>query len=341
MKGSHEKTVCVTGTTGYIGSWLVRSLLQQGYHVHATARDPEKASRMLSTLEGANRLKIFRADLNEDRSFDEAVKGCVGLFHVAASMEFGTSVKENIEDHVRRNILEPAVRGTRNLLQSCVRSGTVKRVVFTSSISTITAKDETGDWKPVVDESCVTPANLVWKTKNSGWVYVLSKLSTEEEAFKFAKENGIDLVSIIPPTVAGPFLTPTVPSSLQVLLSPITGNPKFYPILVSVHSRLGSIALVHVEDICRAHIFLFETSEAAGRYLCSVGSCTIPQIVDLLSSEFPNLISTRFEEEFNRSAPSVISSEQLLDLGYRFKYDVKDVIKESIQSCIRNGLLDN
>lgn len=71
---------------------------------------------------------------------------------------------------MRRNILEPAVRGTRNLLQSCVRSGTIKRVVFTSSISTITAKDEKGDWKPLVDESSVTPTDLIWKTKNSGWV---------------------------------------------------------------------------------------------------------------------------------------------------------------------------
>jgi nucleoside-diphosphate-sugar epimerase len=40
MKGCDEKRVCVTGTTGYIGSWLVRCLLEQGYHVHATARDP-------------------------------------------------------------------------------------------------------------------------------------------------------------------------------------------------------------------------------------------------------------------------------------------------------------
>ncbi|KAF3337061.1 dihydroflavonol-4-reductase isoform X1 [Carex littledalei] len=309
------KRVCVTGTTGYIGSWLVRSLLQQGYHVHATARDPEKAQRMLSTIEGTDRLQIYRADLNEDRSFDEVVKGCVGLFHVAALMEFGTSVQENVEDHVRRNILEPAVLGTRNLLQSCMRSGTIKRVVFTSSISTITAKDEKGDWTPVVDESSVTPTDLVWKTKNSGWVYVLLKLATEEEAFKFAKENGIDLVSIIPPTVAGSFLTPTVPSSLQVLLSPITGDPNFYPVLDSVHSRLGSIALVHIEDICRAHIFLFETSGASGRYL--------------------------FKEEFNRSAPSIISSKRLLDLGYRFEYDAKDVIKDSIQSSIGNGFLNS
>ncbi|XP_078167031.1 NAD(P)-binding Rossmann-fold superfamily protein isoform X2 [Carex rostrata] len=297
------------------------------------------AQRMLSTIEGIDRLQIFRADLNEDRSFDEALKGCVGLFHVAALMEFGTSVQEN--DHVRRNILEPAVWGTRNLLQSCMRSGTVKRVVFTSSISTITAKDEKGDWKPVVDESSVTPASLVWKTKNPGWVYVLSKLVTEEEAFKFAKENGIDLVSIIPPTVAGSFLTPTVPSSLQVLLSPVTGDPKLYPVLVSVHSRLGSIALVHIEDICRAHIFLFETSRAAGRYLCSAGSCTLPQIMDIVSLELPNWISKSSKVEFNRSAPSIISSKRLLDLGYRFKYDAKDVIKESIQSSIGNGFLNS
>jgi prephenate dehydrogenase len=31
--------VCVTGSTGYVGSWLVRTLLRRGYRVHATARD--------------------------------------------------------------------------------------------------------------------------------------------------------------------------------------------------------------------------------------------------------------------------------------------------------------
>jgi vestitone reductase len=41
-------------------------------------------------------LKIFKADLNEDQSFDGAVKGCVGLFHVATSMEFGISVLEDV-----------------------------------------------------------------------------------------------------------------------------------------------------------------------------------------------------------------------------------------------------
>jgi len=53
---------------------------------------------------------------------------------------------------------------------------------------------------------------------------MLSKLLTEEAAFKFANEHGLNLVSVITTTVAGPFLTSTVPSSIRVLLSPITGS---------------------------------------------------------------------------------------------------------------------
>lgn len=100
----------------------------------------------------------------------------------------------------------------------------MKRVVFTSSISTLTAIDSNGKWKPVVDESCQTPLGHVWDAKASGWVYALSKLLTEEAAFRFAVENGIDLVSVITATVSGPFITSHVPSSIQVLLSPLTGN---------------------------------------------------------------------------------------------------------------------
>lgn len=35
-----SKTFCVTGANGYIGSWLVKTLLERGYIVHATVRDP-------------------------------------------------------------------------------------------------------------------------------------------------------------------------------------------------------------------------------------------------------------------------------------------------------------
>ncbi|KAL0912114.1 hypothetical protein M5K25_018065 [Dendrobium thyrsiflorum] len=53
-----------------------------------------KASFLLSLPNAAHRLKIFKADLSEEGSFDEAVKGCVGVFHVAASMEFSVEHEE-------------------------------------------------------------------------------------------------------------------------------------------------------------------------------------------------------------------------------------------------------
>ncbi|KAB2044236.1 hypothetical protein ES319_D01G075000v1 [Gossypium barbadense] len=216
-------TCCVTGATGYIGSWLVKLLLERGYKVHATVRNPEKALHLLQLWNGGDRLRLFKADLLEEGSFDEAVKGCNGVFHVAASMEFDANTNETIESYVRSNIIDPAIKGTENLLKCCLKSKTVKRVVFTSSISTITAKDSNGNWRSVADESCQTTIDPVLNAKASGWVYVLSKLLTEEAAFKFANENAIDLVSVITTTVAGPFLTTTIPSSIQVLLSPITG----------------------------------------------------------------------------------------------------------------------
>ncbi|KAK7268024.1 hypothetical protein RIF29_20707 [Crotalaria pallida] len=205
--------------------------------------------------------------LHEEGSFDEAVKGCDGVFHVAASMEFNVHEKEDIEDYVQSNILDLAIKGTLNLLKSCFKSNSVKRVVFTSSISTLTAKDSNEKWKSIVDESCQIDTDHVWNTKASGW-------------------NGIDLVSVITTTVAGPFFTTNVPSSVKVVLSPITGENEFSNILSAVNERMGSIASVHIEDICRAHIFLMEHAKAEGRFICSSQSCPLSKLVNLLAKEY-------------------------------------------------------
>ncbi|KAF7141251.1 hypothetical protein RHSIM_Rhsim06G0188000 [Rhododendron simsii] len=332
---------CVTGATGFIGSWLVKSLLRRGYTVHATLRDPAKALHLIPLWSGGDRLRVFRANLQEEGSFDEAVKGCSGVFHVAASMEFEVPANEDIDSCARANFIEPAISGTLNLLKSCSKTESVKRVVFTSSISTLTAKDSSGNWRNVVDESCQTPVDHVWKTKASGWIYVLSKLLTEEAAFQFAKQSEVDLVSVITTTVAGSFLTETVPASVRVLLSPITGDPMFSSILSAVNSRMGSIALVHVEDICSAHMFLMEHARAEGRYICSACSCVMSELVNHLAKEYPfsNLQRCALVEEEHGSVPSEISSKKLRDLGFSFKYGLEDIMNHTVNSSIDCGFL--
>ncbi|CAA2966124.1 putative anthocyanidin reductase [Olea europaea var. sylvestris] len=337
--GGGRPTFCVTGATGYIGSWLVKCLLQKGYIVHATVRNPEKSFHLLNQWESKEQLRLFRADLQEDGSFDEAVRGCDGVFHVAASMEFGVPASESADRYVQTHIVDPAIRGTLNVLKSCSKTSSVKRVVFTSSISTMTSKDNSGRWVPVVDESCQIPIQRVLETKPSGWVYVLSKLLTEEAAFQFANENGIHLISVITPTVAGPFLTPAVPVSIRVLLSPITGDPSLLPILAAVNSRMGSIALVHIEDICNVHIFLMEHAEAEARYICCTGSCLMSKLVEHLSKEYPSPNIQRLDGEEHDSIPSEISSKKIEDLGFTYIYGIGDIIHETIGRCVAYGFL--
>ncbi|KAK1582744.1 hypothetical protein Q3G72_017818 [Acer saccharum] len=331
---------CVTGANGYIGSWLIKSLLQRGYIVHATVRDPAKVLHFFSQWTGSDRLRLFQADLQVEGSFDEAVKGCNGVFHVAACMEFDIHVKENIDTYVQSNIINPAIKGILNILKACLKSESVKRVVLTSSISTLTAKDSTGKWRPVIDESCQSLIDHVWNTKPSGWVYVLSKLLTEKAAFKFANENNIDLVSVITTTVGGPFLTPSVPSSIRVLLSPVTGDSKLFSILSAVNARMGSIALVHIEDICNAHIFLMENPRAEGPYICCANSCLMSELIDLLKQEHHSLSLHRIESEYQDPIPCEISSKKLRDLGFTYKHVIiEDIIHQTIATCVDCGFL--
>ncbi|KAK1357847.1 hypothetical protein POM88_051103 [Heracleum sosnowskyi] len=87
-KDSKEKTVCVIGGCGFIGSWLVRLLLDRGYTVHATVKDlnDENETKHLKALEEheSHRLRIFQIDLLDYDSIVRAITGVNGVFHLAS-----------------------------------------------------------------------------------------------------------------------------------------------------------------------------------------------------------------------------------------------------------------
>lgn len=117
-------------------------------------------------------------------------------------------------------------------------------------------------------------------------------------------------------------------------------DPLLYPILLAVISRMGSVSVVHVEDLVEAQIFLMEAVAAEGRYMCSAGSCGIDTLAGLLSSEYPP-----FDGGSPAAAPSplpaAISTRRLTELGFRFKYGIMDVVRETVTCCVRAGFLRN
>ncbi|KAK8566465.1 hypothetical protein V6N13_002171 [Hibiscus sabdariffa] len=179
------------------------------FHHLFLACDPRKTQHLLA-LEGAEeRLKLFKADLLEEGSYDYVVEGCEGVFHTASPFYLDVTDPQ-------AELLNPAVKGTLNVLNSCANTSSVKRVILTSSIAavTYTGKPRTPD--VVVDESWFTDPEYCKSLKL--W-YVVSKTIAEDSAWKFAKEKGLDLVVINPAMVIGPLLQPTLNTSAAAVLS--------------------------------------------------------------------------------------------------------------------------
>ncbi|MBA0677989.1 hypothetical protein Goari_019358, partial [Gossypium aridum] len=168
-----------------------------------------KKSEHLLALDGAKeRLRLFKAQLLDEGAFDSVVDGCVGVFHTASPFY------HNIKDP-QAEMLDPAVKGTLNVLRSCAKVPSIKRVVITSSIAATVFNGRPLGPDVVVDETWFSDPAFCEKSKL--W-YMLSKTLAEEAAWKFAKENGIDMVTINPGLVIGPLLQPTVNTSVEPIL---------------------------------------------------------------------------------------------------------------------------
>nr|AIB06741.1 dihydroflavonol 4-reductase [Mangifera indica]AIY25002.1 dihydroflavonol 4-reductase [Mangifera indica]AIY25003.1 dihydroflavonol 4-reductase [Mangifera indica] len=321
-----SEVVCVTGASGFIGSWLIMRLLERGYSVRATVRDPNNMNKVKHLLELPNaktHLTLWKADMTEEGSFDEAIKGCTGVFHVATPMFFDAKDPEN-------EMIKPTINGMLDIMKACKNAKTVRRLVFTSSAGTLDVEEHK---KPVYDESSWSDLEFVLATKMTGWMYFVSKTLAEQAAWKFAEENNLDFISIIPSLVVGPFLMPSMPPSLISALSPITGNEDHYSII-----KQGQF--VHLDDLCNSHIFLYEKPEAKGRYICSSDSATILEVAKLLREKYPEYnIPTKFKGVDDNLENYKFSSKKLTDLGFKFKYNLEDMYTGAVETCRAKGLI--
>src|SRR5258708_3797583 len=130
--------VLITGASGFIASRIVEQLLAKGYRVRGTVRSLKKERELaaLRALPGAaDRLELVEADLLAAGAFDRAAAGCEHVMHTASPYVLDAKDPQ-------RDLVEPAVAGTRSVLSACHRAGTVTRVVLTSSMAAITDEPE-------------------------------------------------------------------------------------------------------------------------------------------------------------------------------------------------------
>ncbi|PON93417.1 NAD(P)-binding domain containing protein [Trema orientale] len=230
----------------------------------------------------------------------------------------------------QNEVIKPTIAGMLDIMKACVDAKTVKKLVFTSSAGTVNVEPEQ---KSVYDESNWSDIDFCRTVKMTGWMYFTSKTLAEQAAWEFARKHNLDFITIIPTLVIGPFLMPSMPPSLITGLSLITGNESHYFII-----RQGQF--VHLDDLCNAHIFLYEHPKAEGRYIASSHDATIYELANLLKEKYPEYnIPTKFKD-FDENIPNVhFSSKKLTDLGFQYKYSLEDMFTGAVDTCRTKGLI--
>jgi len=266
------RPVLVTGANGYIASWIVKQLLDEGHTVNATVRDPAKASAV-GHLRGlaarsSGKLNLFKADLLEPGSFDAAARDCELVMHTASPF-----LVRGFRD-ANEALVRPAVEGTRNVLESANRAASVKRVVLTSSVAAIYGDN--------VDLQSISGDKFTeehWNTTSSveHQPYSFSKLQAEREALRMNEaQSRWDLVSVNPAMVYGPSLTKSSQSaSLDTFIQ--FGNGK----LRTGVPRL-TFGVVDVRDVARAHLVAGFTPAAHGRYILAAAELSMLEMSAIL-----------------------------------------------------------
>lgn len=310
-----HKTVLVTGATGYVAGRLVEKLLQEGHTVHAAVRNPNDAEKLKYLNEIAantpGKISYFKADLLDEGSYDEAAKGCEVVFHTASPFTL------NVVDP-QRDLIDPALKGTRNVLNAATKVGTVKRVVVTSSCAAIY-----GDSKDIAQMPNQTMTEVEWNSTSSveHQPYSYSKTLAEKEAWKLEKEqNQWQLVVINPSLVVGPGINPHATSETFEIMK-MLGNGAM---------KMGApdlnIGAVDVRDLAVAHYNAGFLPNVEGRHIVSAENSSLLGLSKILQKKYPNYpLPKRKIPKFLvwLAGPSQGMSRQMVskNIGYPWKAD--------------------
>ena len=272
--------IAVTGATGYVAGHVVRELLARGATVHATARNPSDASKVGHLLEMAaelpGSLKLFKADLLEDGAFSEAFAGCEVVIHTASPFLIGK------QSDPQKSLVDPALKGTRNVLNTVNETESVHRVVLTSSVIAV--------YGDAVDCAAqggnLTEEHWNYSSSLSHSPYGYSKTVAERAAWTMAEgQERWKLVVINPGFVMGPSLTSRNDSaSIDFLLNLINGK----------HAAGMSdfwTPWVDVRDVAFAHVEATVRPYAEGRHILAGKNAPVFEVIKGLKEDMPDTLA--------------------------------------------------
>lgn len=242
-------TSFVTGGTGFLGSHVVRALLEKGAQVKALAR---KTSN-LTNLEDLD-ITIVEGELVGVEDWEDALDGCDTVFHVAADYRLWVPDPENM--------FQANVEGTRQVLGAAIRHG-VKRIVHTSTVGALAYPE---DGESSNEDAEPVEADLIGPYKQS-------KREAELIARELAEE-GHPIVIVNPSTPVGPRDIKPTPTG-QMIVDFLNGKMPGY-----LNTGLN---LIDVRDCAKGHLLAAEKGQPGERYILGNRNITLKEILEIVA----------------------------------------------------------
>jgi dihydroflavonol-4-reductase len=241
----------ITGACGFIGSAVLRQLVNAGHEVRALVR-PNSDRRNLEGLP----VDSVIGDLTDPASLRRAVKGCDALFHVAAAYRLWVPRPQEM--------YQTNVVGTKNIMLAALEAG-VQRIVYTSSVATLGLNE---DGSPADEATMATLSEMIGHYKRS-------KFLAEEEVRRLAHEEDLPVVIVNPSAPVGPRDIKPTPTG-RMILQAASGRMPAY-----VDTGLN---LVHVDDVAVGHLLAFERGTVGQRYILGARNMTLREILVALAA---------------------------------------------------------
>jgi dihydroflavonol-4-reductase len=241
--------VFVTGSTGFIGSNVVRRLLKAGHEVRALVR-PGTDTRQLDGLP----VERISGNLQDHASLRRGMAGCAWVFHVAALYSYW--------GHRWKEFQETNVEGTRRVLEAA-RLENVERIVYTSSVAALGTRP---DGLPATEDTPGTLADRIGP-------YQRSKFLAEEVVRDFVRQ-GLPVITVNPSSPVGVGDHKPTPTG-QIIVDFLKGR-------IFGFTDTG-LSIVDVEDVAAGHLLAAERGRIGERYILGGENLTLKQILDLLA----------------------------------------------------------
>ena len=243
-------TVLVTGATGFLGSAVVRRLLDDGIAVRVLARPGSVRDNVVGLA-----VEVVEGDLRDHSSLAAACHGCVGLYHVAA--DYRLWVRDPQE------LYQCNVDGTRALMEAALAAG-IGRIVYTSSVAVLGIH---ADGTPADENTPVTLAAMIGHYKRS-------KFIAEQVVDELVATRALPAIIVNPSTPIGPRDIKPTPTGRVIRDAACGRIPAFVDTGLNV---------AHVDDVARGHLLAYAGGVIGRRYILGGDNLSLQAILSIVA----------------------------------------------------------